>query len=164
MARILFIDDDDGFRNALTRHLIRKGHTVTSIGDYNKVREKLDVRQFDIVLLDFCFPDTSGSEIFSLLHLVQGENDFEIVNPPNVVLITGHPKEFIEDKLLVLKATRCLVKPVTKEEIDRVISELTENRARESSIFESRSYHEDEKTSQQGSKRSDNGLRSFSKP
>lgn len=124
MARILFIDDDEGFRKGLTRYLIKKGHSVTSIPDFRKVCENIDPRRFDIIFLDLCFPDISGSEIFSLLHLVQGKEDFEIIKPPPVVVITGYPQNLIEDKLLALKVFECLIKPVSCEEIDRVIDRV----------------------------------------
>jgi two-component system response regulator ChvI len=81
--RVLFAEDDDGFREALSWQLEESGFSVQGFADGNALLAALDVLpDADLVLLDWTLPSASGVEL--LAQLREGG-----CNLP-VVFLTGH--------------------------------------------------------------------------
>jgi CheY-like chemotaxis protein len=124
MARILIVDDDEGIRKALGRHLTRHGHEVKAVSDFTYVRETIDARLFDIAFLDFLMPIMDGKDVCATLRIAQKENDFELVEPPPIVLMTGYPELLEKDAARPID--QCvqyrLNKPFTLEEVDQALA------------------------------------------
>jgi DNA-binding NtrC family response regulator len=59
-ARVLIIDDDDEYANALSRHLGRAGLEVAKLGDATSSRLHALALAPDVVVMDQCLPDTQG--------------------------------------------------------------------------------------------------------
>lgn len=123
MARILIVDDEAGLRRVLGRHFRRQGHQVTEVEDFTAVREEIDARHFDIAFLDICMPRMNGPDVCAALRIAQKPDGFELVNPPPIVLMTGHPDLLSIDfiKRLGGRINCCLIKPFSLEEADEVL-------------------------------------------
>ncbi len=81
--RVLFVEDDELYREALSDELSGHGFTVESFADAESLSVRLDgTVDFDVVLLDWSLPHTSGIDLLSQLRR-RG------IDSP-VVFLTGH--------------------------------------------------------------------------
>jgi len=71
MARILLIDDDEGFRSMLQRTLQRAGYEVVASGSGKEGLDLLSRVRVDLVLTDIIMPDMDGLEIIQRLRQTQ---------------------------------------------------------------------------------------------
>ena len=76
--KILIIDDEIIFCNALRNHLIQKGYHVKIYTSFNEFQGELGFGQFDLVLLDLNLPDIYGLDLFK---------SFKKTNPRMKVII-----------------------------------------------------------------------------
>ena len=113
MAGILVVDDEDGLRRVLARHWRGQGHEVTEVADFFAVRDRFDARAFDAVFLDIAMPIMNGGDVCAALRLAQNAKDFDLVEPPPIILMTAYPE--LVRKEIVEKVNgpilSCLVKP-----------------------------------------------------
>ncbi len=63
MANILFLDDDDDFRDATASILEDEGHDVVALGNTLNLKSQLDSVKFDIALIDYSLPEDNGINI-----------------------------------------------------------------------------------------------------
>jgi len=61
MSRILIVDDEQGIRNALSGILRDEGHEITLCESGEEGLALFSKEDFDLVLLDVCFPGSTGS-------------------------------------------------------------------------------------------------------
>jgi len=61
MARILVVDDDADFTDAVCTVLRRAGHAVGVLGETEGVLERLSRQQPDLLILDVMFPEHSSA-------------------------------------------------------------------------------------------------------
>ena len=81
--RVIFVEDDDEFREALGWQLAERGFSVMGFSDGDALLAALDVlSDADLVLLDWSLPSASGVELLALLR-ARG------CNLP-LVFLTGH--------------------------------------------------------------------------
>jgi len=59
---ILFTDDEKTFRNIMTKELTRMGYNVTGCGSGAETIEKMQEKDFDVVILDMNMPVMDGIE------------------------------------------------------------------------------------------------------
>jgi len=59
-GRLLVVDDNDVNRDMLSRRLEREGYTVAVASNGREALEKLEAREFDLVLLDIVMPELDG--------------------------------------------------------------------------------------------------------
>jgi CheY-like chemotaxis protein len=58
VTRLLFVDDDEGFRYAAARALRGAGYEVVAVPDYREALEALEAGQvFDLLMTDIVMPD-----------------------------------------------------------------------------------------------------------
>jgi two-component system response regulator ChvI len=96
-VRVLFVEDDDDFREALTGHLSDLGFAVQAFADGAALLGSLDVAaEADVIILDWSLPRTSGIDLLTRLRR-QG------VNAP-VVFLTGHAETGHETRALEMGA------------------------------------------------------------
>ena len=81
-TRILIVDDESGFREALTRRLEKRGAVVTQAAGGEAALASLDREPVDVVLLDVRMPDMDG---LSVLERIRNEHP-----DTEVILITGN--------------------------------------------------------------------------
>lgn len=89
-STILIVDDDEVDRKAATRALGRAGWQgeIVQVCDAEQARERLAVRRFDCILLDYQLPGTDGLELLTELRATLG------VQTP-VVMLTGEGNEMV---------------------------------------------------------------------
>jgi two-component system response regulator ChvI len=81
--RVLFVEDDELYREALADELSGQGFTIESFADAESLAVRLDdTADFDVILLDWSLPQTSGIDLLSQLRR-RG------IDLP-VVFLTGH--------------------------------------------------------------------------
>ena len=55
-CRILVVDDDEGFREMLSRQLSRLGYLCASADGGEEALKILEVDDYDVALVDLCMP------------------------------------------------------------------------------------------------------------
>ena len=63
MTRVLVVEDEESFSDALSFMLRKEGFEVGVVGDGNRALEEFDRQGADIVLLDIMLPGLSGTEV-----------------------------------------------------------------------------------------------------
>jgi DNA-binding NtrC family response regulator len=82
-ARILIIDDDAGYRDALGRHLRHAGCEVTGVGSAEAARQVVASLVPDVVIIDQQLPDAHGLDLLEQLRVSLESSTF--------VIITAYP-------------------------------------------------------------------------
>src|SRR5690242_10063109 len=81
-ASILIVDDESGIRESLGALLRDEGYQVDAVDSGEDCLERLDQREFDLVLLDVWLKQMDGLDT---LEKIQSRD-----NPPMAVMISGH--------------------------------------------------------------------------
>lgn len=63
MTRILVVEDEESFSEALSFMLRKEGYEVAVAGDGNKALEEFEQNGADLILLDLMLPGISGTEV-----------------------------------------------------------------------------------------------------
>ena len=63
MTRILVVEDEESFSEALSFMLRKEGYEVAVAGDGNKALEEFEKNGADLILLDLMLPGVSGTEV-----------------------------------------------------------------------------------------------------
>lgn len=118
--RILVVDDEDRFRESISRLLTTEGHSVLTARDGMEALNKLAGNDFDVVLLDMKMPGLSGAETFNEIQL-QG---FDV----ETVCLTGHAAINEATKLLQEGVFDYLLKPASMPEILQAVKRAMERK------------------------------------
>ncbi len=119
MARILLIDDDDAFRNALRLTLIHHGHTVTEARDGKEGIKLFPSISADLVITDIVMPEKEGLEV--LMELKKSSPSVK------VIAISGGGHLSAEDCLRIAQrmgAVKVLKKPFLSADIMSAINDI----------------------------------------
>ena len=60
IAHILVVDDDDGIRSLVKKYLNENNYIVTTAANAEEAFEKIEVIEFDLIILDIMMPGKSG--------------------------------------------------------------------------------------------------------
>ncbi len=71
MKRILIIDDDSDILAQLTKVLSRAGYETAAASSVKEAMRKIEAEAFDVVLLDFMMPKTSGIDALPELRRIR---------------------------------------------------------------------------------------------
>jgi CheY-like chemotaxis protein len=66
-VRILIVDDEPGFVNALAGLLSHDGYTVETASNGHLALEQLHAHRYDIVLCDLLMPELDGPDFYAIL-------------------------------------------------------------------------------------------------
>lgn len=119
-ARLLVVDDEDRFRQSLSRLLKAEGFPVDEARDGLDALNKLATNEYDVVLLDMKMPGMSGAETFNEMQL-QG---FDV----ETVCLTGHTSISDAMKLLQNGVFDYLLKPASMPEIIHTVQRAMERK------------------------------------
>jgi len=121
ITNILIIDDDQEFRNTLTRILQDEGYMVEIAENGKKAIHMCEKTPFDVALIDIELPDTKGTELLRILKTKQ----------PKIVriIITGHPSVENAAKSVNERADGYIMKPFEIPELLGMIKKLIEEKA-----------------------------------
>ncbi len=112
---ILVIDDDKSILNIFTRILQKQGYNVDTAQTGQETMEKLQIRKYDLALIDIKLPDTNGVDLLAKIHAINSS----MIK----IAITGFPSLEDATKVIDQGAAAYLVKPVKPEELIGIITE-----------------------------------------
>ena len=91
--KILIVEDEPSLRELIQRSLEKERYVTETAGDYKTALQKIEVYDYDCVLLDIMLPDGNGLKILERLK--------ELHKRENVIIISA--KDSLEDKVLGLE-------------------------------------------------------------
>lgn len=111
-GRILLVDDDDGFRFAMSKALRRLGYEVTDVGSGEEALDRLlSSEVYSAMLLDLRMKGIGGLEVLKR----RGNS------PVSAVVLTGHGSVQAAVEAMRLGAFSFLEKPVDAEELAPIL-------------------------------------------
>ena len=108
MTRVLVVEDEESYREALSYMLSKEGFEVIEAGDGAAGIAEFDRRGADIVLLDLMMPGLSGTEVCRQLRLR---------GPVPVIMLTARDTEIDKVVGLELGADDYVTKPFSHREL-----------------------------------------------
>ncbi len=118
---LLLVDDDRSLREALSDELVRSGFRVTAVHDAEAALGRIELRAFDVAIVDLNLPGMPGDELVRELQKRSPELE--------VIVLTGHAT--VENAVRTLKdgAYDFLTKPCHLDELEAVARKAFEKRA-----------------------------------
>ena len=123
---ILIIEDERAIREGLADFLHEEGFSCVLAATGQEGIERVDGRDFDVVLLDVRLPDISGTDVLARLRNITPES--------HVIIMTAHPSVDTVVSALRLGAVDYVIKPLILEELLHKIRRLIEFRAQQMEI------------------------------
>ena len=117
IAHILVVDDDDGIRSLVKKYLIENKYLVTTANSAEDALQKIEIIEFDLIILDIMMPGKSGLEFIN-------ENKDKLITPIILLTAKGEPNERIEG--LEIGADDYLPKPFEPKELILRIQNIIE--------------------------------------
>ena len=117
IAHILVVDDDDGIRSLVKKYLIENKYLVTTAKSAEDALQKIEIIEFDLIILDIMMPGKSGLEFIK-------ENKDKLITPIILLTAKGEPNERIEG--LEIGADDYLPKPFEPKELILRIQNIIE--------------------------------------
>ena len=108
LAHILVIDDDSGIRSLVKKYLNENKYLVTTAESAEDAQDKIEIIEFDLIILDIMMPGKSGLEFI--------QDNKKNLNTPIILLTAkGEANERIEG--LEIGADDYLPKPFEPKEL-----------------------------------------------
>ena len=125
--KILVIEDEPGMRESMVTSLQHEKYVVEAASDFNTAREKLEVYQYDCILLDIGLPGGNG--------LVLLEELKKQKNAEGVIIVSA--RDSLEDKIkgLNLGADDYLAKPFHLAELNARVKSVLRRKRLEGSNY-----------------------------
>ena len=117
IAHILVVDDDEGIRSLVKKYLNENNFLVSTADSAESASKKIDVIEFDLIILDIMMPGKSGLEFIK-------ENKKNLETPIILLTAKGGPTERIEG--LEIGADDYLPKPFEPKELILRIKNILE--------------------------------------
>ena len=127
-AHILVVDDDEGIRNLVKKFLKENYYLINTAETAEEAQRKIEIIQFDLIILDIMMPGKSGLEFLN-------ENKKVIDTPVILLTAKGEAKERIhgletgaddylpkpfEPKELLLRIKNILSKTLQKNDVRKI--------------------------------------------
>ena len=115
--KILIIDDNIIFCNALRYHLSKKEYDVKICISYSEFQDEINVKEFDLILLDMRLKDGEGIDILQIILKTDPKN--------KVIMVSSFLNNENIIKLKELGAYKCINKNSNLfNELDDIIDNL----------------------------------------
>ena len=122
--RIFLVDDEQINLRVLQALLTTAGYTnLEMISDARKVAPAHKHNRADLVLLDLTMPDIDGFEVIEQL------NALEEIQPPAILVLTGHADEETMDQAYRTGANGYITKPITAPELLAAVRNALDSQA-----------------------------------
>ena len=108
LAHILVVDDDEGIRSLVKKYLNENNFLVTTARNAEDATEKIEIINFDMIILDIMMPGKSGLQFIK-------DNMNKILTPIILLTAKGTPDERVEG--LEIGADDYLPKPFEPREL-----------------------------------------------
>ena len=118
MQRILIVDDAPELLLLLRKLVARMGYKVEIASGPIEALKILKSKPVDLLLTDWSMPEMNGGELIAAL-----KEDERLREIPTIVL-TGHDTENEREAAEAAGCNRFLVKPIMRDELQRIINEL----------------------------------------
>ncbi len=105
VASILIVDDDEVIRLFLRQFLENENYSVTEAGNGVDALQKIQSKQFDLVLLDIAMPGLSGLQVCDKVNKL-------MEHPPPILMITALDDDESVDRSYSAGATDYIRKPI----------------------------------------------------
>jgi DNA-binding NtrC family response regulator len=116
VATVLYVDDEDAIRRALTSWLTRRGHTVLTAGSSEAALAILKANKVDALFIDIWLGNEYGFDLFEWVDLNQPELG------QHTAFVTGAIVRDPEvERSLASFARPILVKPFELTELERLV-------------------------------------------
>jgi DNA-binding NtrC family response regulator len=119
--RLLIVDDDDAFRDALTDELSERGFDVESVPDAPSALRAVDRETFDVAIFDLNMPGMSGDELLSEVRKHSPTTE--------VIILTGHGTVSNAVRTMKEGAYDFLTKPCNLDELEALVRKAHEKQA-----------------------------------
>ena len=121
--KILIVEDDASLREIIQRSLEKERYVVESAADFLSALDKIEVYDYDCILLDIMLPGGSGLEVLKRIK--------ELRKKENIIIISA--KDSLEDKVagLELGADDYLAKPFHLAELTARIRSVLRRKHRD---------------------------------
>lgn len=116
--RILIVDDVPEILLLLSKLVARMGYQVETAPCADEALSILREKEVDLLLTDWSMPGMNGGELITAL-----KRDESLSQIPTIVL-TGHDTDIERSEARAAGCDRFLVKPIKRDELQRVIAEL----------------------------------------
>jgi signal transduction histidine kinase/CheY-like chemotaxis protein len=118
MRRVLVVDDAPELLLLLKKLIARMGYQVETAPNAIEALKILKEKPVDLLLTDWSMPEMNGGELIAAL-----KEDERLCDIPTIIL-TGHDTENERDAAEAVGCDRFLVKPVMRDELQRIINKL----------------------------------------
>ncbi len=119
-VELLFVDDDNVFRDTAARRFSKRGFHVCEAPGVNDALRLLQDRQFDVVVSDMAMPGLTGIDLLQRVKELSPECE--------VILLTGEGTVEIAVQAMKLGAYDFLSKPFSLSELETLIQKAYERR------------------------------------
>ncbi len=119
-VELLFVDDDNEFRNTAAKRFARRGFHVQEAPGVNDALRLLQDRQFDVVVSDMAMPGLTGLDLLQRIKELSPECE--------VILLTGEATVETAVHAMKLGAYDFLSKPFSLAELETLIQKAFERR------------------------------------
>ena len=121
--KILIVEDEPALRELVQRSLEKERYVVETAADFDSAMEKIEIYDYDCILLDIMLPGGSGLEVLNRLK--------ELRKKENVIIISA--KDSLEDKVsgLELGADDYLPKPFHLAELTARVKSVLRRKHRD---------------------------------
>ena len=120
-ARLLIVDDEEQFVEALSERLSMRDYDVTSSLTGEDAIEKIKNYNFDVVILDVRLPGVEGTEVL---------REIKNLKPlTEVIMLTGHGTVEMAIEGMKLGAFDFLIKPCETEDLTAKIDKAHDRKA-----------------------------------
>jgi DNA-binding response OmpR family regulator len=115
-TQILVVDDEIEVQQVLARGLKRAGFSVDTVGTFQEARTAVDSGQYHLLVVDLSLPDQSGLDLIRDVR--------EGIDPPSVIIVTGHPSVKSVAEGMQLGARNYLTKPVAPSDLIEAVESV----------------------------------------
>src|SRR5215212_9599456 len=119
-TRLLVAEDEANLRLVIQKELQRLGYRVDVAPDGEAALRRLEEGNVDVMLCDINMPRMDGMELLRRVH--------ERLNPPEVIMLTGHATVETAIEAMKLGAYDYLSKPYRITELDALVKQAAEKR------------------------------------
>ena len=118
--KILIIEDEQALTDAIESYLTREGYLCESVNNFDKAEEKINLYQYDCLIVDITLPDGSGLDIIRKLKKYKEDT--------GIIIISA--KSSLDDKIVGLEigADDYLAKPFHLSELNARIKSILRRR------------------------------------